>query len=49
MSLDLDIDRVSGRVIVWWADEEHPDNNTRFIVLDLARDLHVGTVSCNRP
>lgn len=49
MSLDLDIDRVSGRMVAWWADGERPDNDTRFIVLDLAWDLPVGTVSRTHP
>ena len=37
MYLDLDIDRVSGRVIIWWVDEESPgcDPRTQFFVLEL--------------
>lgn len=40
--LDLDIDRASGRVIIWWVDEECPEDNirTRFVVLELVRDSH---------
>ena len=38
MYLDLDIDRVSGRVIIWWVDEEYPgcDARTQFFILELA-------------
>lgn len=41
MDLDLDVDRASGRVIIWWADEEYPerDSRTQFFILELVRGL----------
>ena len=42
MYLDLDIDLISGRVIIWWTDEacrEH-DSRTRFFILELVQGSH---------
>ena len=42
MYLDLDIGRVSGRVVIWWTDEECPGRGafrTQLFILELVRDL----------
>jgi len=48
MYLDQDIDSVSGRVVIWWSDEEYPgrDFRTQFFILDLIRDLHPVAGDC---
>lgn len=46
MRLNLDIDRVSGRVVIWWADDENPERHPRirFVVLESVQESNLRIV-----